>query len=200
MSNNMCAVESSDPKKLFHHRALSYDEDKETEPKSKHSRLDSHDNEQEEPHDLMDLLDLEELLNVNMELRQQVSILKNVPDELFVIDLNGNIRLSNSKESKGTSFWELTTQSREALIQTAITNALTEEAEEGGSWPLFNGRPMSLHFIYKDQHGRCQEPRLVSIKGTIYLNGEMPECVVAVRQIGSHYPKDNIVSDASVSA
>jgi PAS domain-containing protein len=191
------AVESSDPKKRFHHRAVSYDEDKETEPKSKHSRLDSNDNEQEEPHDLMDL---EELLNVNMELRRQVSILENIPDELFVFDLNGNIRFSNSEESKGTSFWEMTTRSTEALIQTAITNALTEEAEEDGSWPLFNSRPMSLHFIYKDQHGRRQEPRLVSIKGTIYLNGETPECVVAVRQIGSQYSTDHIVSDASVSA
>jgi PAS domain-containing protein len=191
------AEEISDPKKRIHHRAVSYEEDKEAEPKAKYSRLDVNDNEQvEEPHDIAAL---EELLNVNIELRRQVQILESIPDEVFVFDLNGRIRFSNSGESTVTSLWELTTRNSGALIQTAITNALIGDADEDGSWPLFKGRPTILQFIYKDKHGH-QEHRLVSIKGNIYLNDDTPECVVTVRKLGNEYTRENIVSDGSVSA
>jgi PAS domain-containing protein len=191
------AVENPDPKKRIHHRAVSYEEDKEAEPKAKYSRLDVNDNEQvEEPHDIAAL---EEMLNVNIELRRQVQILESIPDEVFVFDLNGRIRFSNSGESTVTSLWELTTRNSGALIQTAITNALIGDADEDGSWPLFKGRPTILQFIYKDKHGH-QEHRLVSIKGNIYLNDDTPECVVTVRKLGNEYTRENIVSDGSVSA
>jgi PAS domain-containing protein len=190
------AAANPDPKKRIHHRAMSYEEDKEAEPKSKYSRLDANDNEQvEEPHDVAAL---EQLLNVNIALRRQVQILESIPDEVFVFDLNGRIRFSNSEESTVTSFWELTTRNSEILIQTAINNALIGDADEDGSWPLFKGRATILQFIYKDQHNH-QEHRLVSIKGNIYLNNDTPECVVMVRQMGNEYIGENIVSDGSVS-
>jgi hypothetical protein len=193
------AEEISDPKKRIHHRAVSYEEDKAAEPKSKYSRLDANDHEQVEEEEPHDIAALEQLLNESIALRRQVQILESIPDEVFVFDLNGRIRFSNSEESTVTSFWELTTRNSEILIQTAINNALIGDADEDGSWPLFNGGPVSLHFIYKDQHGH-QEHRLVSIKGNIYLNDDTPECVVMVRQMGNEYLRENIVSDGSVSA
>jgi hypothetical protein len=180
------AEENPDPKKRIHHRTVSYEEDKAAEPKSKYSRLDVNDNEQveeEEPHDIAALI---QLLNVNIALRRQVQILESIPDEVFVFDLNGRIRFSNSEESTVSSLWELTTRNSEILIQTAINNALIGDADEDGSWPLFNGGPVSLQFIYKDQLDH-QEHRLVSIKGNIYLNDDTPECVVMVRQMRNEY-------------
>jgi hypothetical protein len=71
------------------------------------------------------------------------------------------------------------------LIQNAIVSAVKEDAEEDGSFLLFNGRSVPLQLIYKDQHGH-KNTRSVSIKGTLYHNKKRLVCIVAIRPIKEH--------------
>lgn len=184
------AAEHNKAKKQFHHRAVSYEEETQSEPKCKHARLDN-----DEILEAQELDQLEALISANNALRRQVQILHNVPDEIIAFDLDGNIRFSNSSYMKSASFWEMATPSSTALIQTGINNALVEDAQEDGSWPLFGGRSVSLQLLFKGNHD-VQVTRLVSLKGTIYLYDERPECVVTIRPLAA--TTDNVVSDTSV--
>jgi hypothetical protein len=74
----------------------------------------------------------------------------------------------------------MTTDNSKELIQNAIVSAVEEDAEEDGSFLLFNGRSVPLQLIYKDQHGH-KNTRSVSIKGTLYHNKKRLVCIVAIR-------------------
>lgn len=189
MSNNMCTSkpnqveELSSARKRFHGRAVSYEEEKAAEPDSKHARHDRNINAHEN-------VVLKDLIKTNDELRHHVQILDSIPDIVVVFDLNGNIKFTNSEAIAASSFWEMTTPDSKAFIQTAITNALVEESQDDGSWPLFNGRSVSCKFV--------RQTRSVSLKGNVFLNEENVECIMTMRPMTTDVHANNVVSDASV--
>ena len=106
-------------------------------------------------------------------------ILENLPGMVFAFDLDGNIQYTNSNDKRLASFWEITTPNTQAVIETAITNAMAQEPAADGTWPLFGGRSMALHLVFKNGQ-ELEELQLISIKGTIYLIDSSPECVVTL--------------------
>ena len=174
---------NSVPRKHCHRRAVSYEDDQERD--AKHARLDCNTRakKDEEMTEAQETEILQNLIDANNELRNQVQILRSVPDMIVAFDLDGNIQYTNYGNNKLESFWEMTTPNTKGLIEMGITNALAQEPEANRSWPLFSGRAMQLHILFMNEQGQ-PKLQLISLKGTIYHNDDSSlECVVSIRSI-----------------
>lgn len=133
---------------------------------------------------------LSSLIIANSRLRRQVQILESVPDLVVVFDSSGCISfvsrsvtdfLGSADELEGTSFWNLVTEESQGLIQTAVADAINEEAGSEESYALLNnGSPLLI-----DLFTNGQESQIASIKGTVFVHQGEPECVCSIR-VGPH--------------
>ncbi|KAL3802608.1 hypothetical protein HJC23_011932 [Cyclotella cryptica] len=139
-------------------------------------------------------LSVDNLISENAELKRQVQILEAVPDLVVAFEFSGRIffasqslleclGLNKPEEVEGTLLWEWITEDSISLLRTAFADALEEKVRsQGDSAPLAGGNALLIHFYVKDEQG-CDESILVSLKGVVHVDGDVPECVCSIRTI-----------------
>lgn len=155
------------------------------------------------------------LINEGAELLQKARILDCYPDLIIAFDadksLSGNISyasnavidffgLANEEAIVGTSFWELLTDESKLVIQKEVKDAVIAGVKDGEEFIcLPDGMPLLAHIARTNEQGH-RETQRVSLKATVHMTYDTPECICALRLVDNDVQTNNInSSDVIVS-